>query len=519
MKITKYIILLLCVAFAAVGCYKDKGEYSTASWTSIVSVENMTIDGYEGGLYSFIEGDVISCSPTINFKSGVDESKILYRWVLGGDTISRSKELNWTVIYNPKIDPDRLQYLYLIIDNRATGEVWQQTFMDKSSTIGVKIIPARLPKVGVFVYEKADNTIEYGTVRGTSESKPQDYNTIYTDLYSYYNPSMVVPAPLAASTINGSMLFCHTNIAPDNGAIVSTSSTAGSKTLGQYMGSIAQQVFLGEPLKGDIKSVNTYLSGAKEMLVGTNLYVATSTNDAYIPVGLNTVPTKSDVEQIMTVNPDNNVLIFGIYRTTAGDIIYYPPAKMSKCTPLMDENGAALKADEIVGVFRQPKLQPTDKTKLFVATRKGAQYLLYEYNLTPYSSSSSADDAVFSSKTDVTAWAGGMNSSATWFTNSMEVPMNYIYIANGNKLWRTGSMTLAEPTAVKTFDDPISTISVVAPKLGSPTAEMYTAVFTYNAVRGESKLQFLDLRDEVIITYSEIETPIKGKVVKYIPVY
>ena len=54
-----------------------------------------------------------------------------------------------------------------------------------------------------------------------------------------------------------------------------------------------------------------------------------------------------------------------------------------------------------------------------------------------------------------------MSDDCKMFTNGVEVPLNYLYIAKGNDLWRTSYESQADPKAVKSFPAPITAAEVV----------------------------------------------------------
>ena len=72
---------------------------------------------------------------------------------------------------------------------------------------------------------------------------------------------------------------------------------------------------------------------------------------------------------------------------------------------------------------------------------------------------------------------------------------------------------------VKSFPAPISAVEVVitAPnKIDVDTKELYTAIFTYDAGTQTSKMYVLDARTDNLQAYSEVETAIPGKVIRYL---
>ena len=174
-----------------------------------------------------------------------------------------------------------------------------------------------------------------------------------------------------------------------------------------------------------------------------------------------------------------------------------------------------LKADRIIGVCRQPSF--IDKQlKMFVAVKSGSSYLLYTYT---YEQKTSGSDIItYVGKKDITSWAGGMSDDCTMFTNGVEVPLNYLYIAKGRDLWRTSYESQDAPQVAKSFPAPITAAEVVitAPNsISVNTKEVYTAVFTYDSSAKTAKMYVLDAKTDDLKAYSEVETAIPGKVVRY----
>ena len=227
MKTFKYLTVILAAALAATGCYDDEGSYYTGSWTEIAAVEGMSIPGTETAYFlNLVEDETLSINPTVRFNPGADTSQFAYHWVMGGDTIASGLKLDWTVTRTAKMefnDSGETSF-WLAIDNRESGENWLYYLQNESGTIlRVKISQTITPKIGVFVYEKEDGTVEWGSVKGTNASTPEAFTTLYTDLYARYNAPREIGGSVTGATFTGSKLIVYTDHAPDYGVIVETS--------------------------------------------------------------------------------------------------------------------------------------------------------------------------------------------------------------------------------------------------------------------------------------------------------
>ena len=520
MKSFKYLIFILAAAIAATGCYDDKGSYNTGSWTDIVSVEGMTLPGIESmNRLGLVEDEIFSLNPTVRFRQGVDESRITYDWILGGDTIASTLKLDWTVTRTEKMEFDATNMeakFWLAINNTATGESWRYYLRGSGNNLlKITIAQTITPKIGIFVYEKQDGTIEWGSVRGSNSAAPAAFTTLYTELYTRYNTSRKMEGSVAGATFNGGKLLVYTNHAPDYGAMIQTSET-GTYALGLFTGTISDEVFQGAP-DGVITDQAHYPGSMQEMLIGNSLFVAPG-NEIYQLILPNATPTQEGVAQIMGANPFTGKMHFSVQRTTTNELYYYRYNKNRGYLhqPLPDGNGATLKADKIIGVCRQPTL--IDKQlKMLVATKSGAAYWLYTYT---YEQKTSGNDIItFVSRKEITSWAGGMSDDCTLFTNAIEVPLNYLYIARGRDLWRTSYESQTDPQVAKSFPAPITAVRI-ATNVAEPVSdanELYLAVFTYDESTKTSKMYVLDGKAADLKAFSEVETPIPGKVVRYMP--
>ena len=518
MKILKYLTVILAAALAATGCYDDKGSYYTGSWTSIAAVEGMSIPGTETKAnIELIEDETLSLNPTVRFNPGVDASQFTYDWIMGGDTIASGLKLDWTVTRTEKMEFNNQGQtsFWLAINNKKSGENWCYYIQNTSGSIQkVTISQTVTPKIGVFVYEKEDGTIEWGSVKGSNAETPEAFTTLYTDLYTRYNTSRKIDGTVAGATYTGPKLIVYTNHAPDYGVIVETSES-GDYPMGFHMGTISDEVFQGAP-DGEIKGQGFYKGGMQEMLIGSSLFIAPS-NNAYQVILPGADPTQGNVVQTMGANPYANRMHFSVQRMTSDELWYYryDASRGYLRQILPDENGAVLKADRIIGVCRQPTF--TDKQiKMFVAVKSGSSYLLYTYT---YEQKTSGSDIItYVGKKDITSWAGGMSDDCTMFTNGVEVPLNYLYIAKGRDLWRTSYESQDAPQVAKSFPAPITAAEVVitAPNsISVNTKEVYTAVFTYDSSAKTAKMYVLDAKTDDLRAYSEVETAIPGKVVRY----
>ena len=518
MKIFKYLTVILATALAATSCYDDKGSYYTGSWTDIAAVEGMDIPGIGTNYYlNLVEEETLSLNPTIRFNPGVDASQFTYDWIMGGDTIASKLKLDWTVMRTNKMkfnDSGQATF-WLAINNPKSGENWRYYLQNESGNIlKVTITQTMSPKIGVFVYEKEDGSVEWGSVKGSNPATPEAFTTLYTDIYAHYNAPSKMEGSVVGAAYSGSQLIVYTDQAPNYGTLVQTSES-NTYPLGLSIGTVSELVFDGAP-NGVIKEQSHYKGLMQELLIGNSLFID-SANDIYQMILSGAEATQDNVEQIMGANPYINLMHFSIQRMTSGELWYYRYNEnrgyLRQILP--DENGAVLKADRIIGVCRQPSF--IDKQlKMFVAVKSGSSYLLYTYT---YEQKTSGSDIItYVGKKDITSWAGGMSDDCTMFTNGVEVPLNYLYIAKGRDLWRTSYESQNAPQVAKSFPAPITAAEVIMndPKsISNTSTELYTAVFTYDSSAKTAKMYVLDAKTDDLRAYSEVETAIPGKVVRY----
>lgn len=519
MKIFKYLTVTLAAALAATGCYNDKGSYYTGSWTDIAAVEGMSIPGIGTSYYlNLVEEETLSLNPTVRFNPGADASAFTYDWVMGNDTIASGLKLDWTVMRTSKMefnDSGQTSF-WLAINNPKSGENWRYYLQNETGNVlRVTITQTMSPKIGVFVYEKEDGSVEWGSVKGSNPATPEAFTTLYTDIFAHYNAPTKMEGSIVGTAFSGSQLIVYTDQAPDFGALIQTAES-GTNPLGISVGTVGDLVFDGMP-EGVIKEQSFYKGRMQELLIGNSLFIDSDDN-IYQMILSGAKATQDNVEQIMGANPYANRMHFSVQRLTSGELWYYRYDKnrgyLRQILP--DENGGTLKADRIIGVFRQPTF--IDKQiKMFVAVKSGAAYQLYTYT---YEQKTSGQDMItYVGKKDISGWTGGMSDDCTMFTNGVEVPLNYLYIAKGSDLWRTSYESLADPQVAKSFPAPITAAEVIVndpANISGSTKELYTAVFTYDAGAKTSKMYVLDARTDDLKAYSEVETAIPGKVVRYL---
>ena len=143
---------------------------------------------------------------------------------------------------------------------------------------------------------------------------------------------------------------------------------------------------------------------------------------------------------------------------------------------------------------------------------------MYIYSFVQYTATPHVIE--FKQAKDVTAWAGGMNKDAIWFTSVVPVGWNYAYIAKGKDLWRFSYEGLETPTVVKSFaDDIVEVVPVPKASLIGGDEELYTAVFTYNTGAKTSSMYTVNIRTEDVAEYSSCVGAVPGKVLMYIPYF
>lgn len=517
MKTGKYVTILLAWAFAATGCYEDKGSYFCGMWSAIEGIEGMTIPGTEE-VYTLdlVEEQPLALRPRVRFRPGVDASDFSFHWVMGGDTIASGLELDWIVERTNKMvfNSSNETTFWLAIDNAASGESWCYYLQNRSGTVlKVKIVQAITPKIGVFLYETQDGSVEWGSVKGSNAATPEAFRSLYTGIFERYNAPARIEGPVRGMTYASSSLIVYTDRSPAYGAIVQTSES-GSYPLGFMQGTVGELVFDGAP-EGAINGQSFYPGSMQELLIGSSLFVA-STGQPYQMILPGFEPTDTDVAQIMGAAPYMDLMHFSVLRRTSGEICYYRYTENRGyiCQPLPDGEGATLTADRIVGVCRQPS-RVEKALNLYVAVQSGEVCRLLTYT---YEQSGGGKDRIdFSAQRDISDWAGGMTGPCRMFTNSVEVPLNYLYIAKGRDLWRTSYASQEAPRIVRSFPAPIAVVEVVCdnPRQPAGAKELYTALFTCDEAAGVSKMYVLDAASDDAAILSEVETEIPGRVVAY----
>ena len=517
----KYIFITLALIIS-VSCYKDEGSYYNGDWTEIVSVENLTPEEFKD-LYTvtLVEDEMLKINPQITFKKGINPDDYTYNWVMGGDTISRTSELNWSVIRSSSMHAsyDGRFSLWLALESRLSGESWKLFLQNNNKTqIAFEISQSATPQIATFVYEKSDSSLEWGSIAGVSTTKPSDYSKLNVDMFERYNSTRKIKGTVVNAVSAGSSLIIYTNEAPDYGAMIQTSEK-GIRPLGAYISTVAEQVYQGSPA-GEVNGQNFYDENLQELLIGEDLYVAPTPSSPFQVIFPGDEPSLSDVSQTMGANPYLNSMHFSVLRKTNGELNYYTfnTAYALKNFPLLDEKGETLKADKIVGVLRQPTAI-SKKIKFFLVVRQATGYNLYTYYLEQFENGNA--DITYHSKKDVSTWAGGLNDDSQWMTNALEVPGNYMYIIQGANVYRTSYESQEEPIKVKSYNGEITYAAVVpnTTKMVGPVLEKYMVLFVYDADSASSTMHIINAQEATMPELSQPETPIPGKVVKYLPKY
>lgn len=522
-KINRFICVLLVAVVGFVGCYEDKGSYDNKDWTDFVTITGIEIPGSSYGRVTLSEGEVLSINPTVEYKAGVNPADFEFNWVMGGDTIASTLNLAWT------ITPTNIEllsgeaYFWLAIGNKVTGENWKcyATSNDGYYMVKVKITPTAMPLIGVMVYEKADGTLEWGSIQGSNPAQPQNFTTILTDMYNRYNPTRTIQGPFVGATLDVSQLSIYTNAAPDYGVMIQTTNTGGFP-FGNYMGTIQDQTFTSTPTAA-INAKNGYYNSMQEILIGNELFLLPMTSSyPYQLLDPNSTGSESGVAQVIGALPYTRNAHVTLQRMTNGDVYYYTYSESRGYMrqAVTDGGSGTLNVDEIVGLFREPTAINASEQNLrfFVVGRKGTTYTLYTYAYVQYTATPHTIE--FRQAKDVTAWAGGMTKDAIWFTSVIPVGWNYAYIAKGKDLWRYSYEGMETPTVVKSFaDDIVAVVPVPKASLISGDEELYTAVFTYNTSAKTGSMYVVNIRTENVTEYSSCVGAIPGKVLKYIPYF
>src|SRR5699024_10746797 len=94
---------------------------------------------------------------------------------------------------------------------------------EDGNILKVTITQTMSPKIGVFVYEKDDSSVEWGSVKGSNPATPEAFTTLYTDIYAHYNAPSKMEGSVVGAAYSGSQLIVYTDQAPNYGTLVQTS--------------------------------------------------------------------------------------------------------------------------------------------------------------------------------------------------------------------------------------------------------------------------------------------------------
>ena len=524
MKVIKdFICMSFVLMLIITGCYEDKGSYNYSEWTGIDSVTGVEIPGSSYGRISLSEGELLEIDPKITFKEGTNPNDFEYAWVMGGDTIGTSLKLSWEVAFGNIEFLSGEAYFWLAIRNKVTGESWKHyaTSNNGAYMVKVKIVPTAIPLIGVMIYEKADGTLEWGSIKGSNRATPQQFTTIFTEMFKRYNSDKVIKGPFVGATFDTKQLSIYTQD-PDGYGTMIQAADGQTYPFGQVMGSVQSLTFTEKPT-AVVKAKNAYFNHMQEILIGNELFLSTMNSDyPYQLINPNSPGEETGVEQVIGALPYNRNAPVTLQRLTDGSIYYYfyNANRGYSRQPLFDANGEVVKLDKMIGLYHEPTGLSNTKLKFFLVGKKGNEYKMYIYE---YQQFAGATDIIsYLSAKDVTQWAGGMSDNAIWFTTVLPVGWNYAYIAKGKDLWRYSYEGLETPTIVKSFPDDIVTV-VPTPNASlfgnDESNELYTAVFTYNSTTQTGSMYIINPRTTVVEEFASSEDSIPGKVLMYLPYF
>lgn len=120
MKYRNYL-LVLSLLLIGISCAKDKGNYDYSS------INDVTIKEFNKGKpYITTFGKILEIEPDMEFKLVKDESAFSYLWIIGKDSVSTQRNLNYTI-------PDRSAYGKIecsyVVENKSNGMKYFMRFI------------------------------------------------------------------------------------------------------------------------------------------------------------------------------------------------------------------------------------------------------------------------------------------------------------------------------------------------------------------------------------------------------
>lgn len=514
------LMALLAMLFIS-SCYKDKGEYFTSNWGSIDSISKLELPGAG----SVFEGDQLVLDPHITYGEKVVQSDFDYYWIVGNDTISTQKKLDWTVDAVSGMSSEGEAFIYLVITSKDNGEEWiVYPSGNVNQPLTLKINLADAPQIGTIVYEKNDGTIEWASIKGTKQDfKDKSYSklSLRTELYKKYN-SAPLEGKVLSATNNDKDLIIYTDNNFDYGRfirIVESKNSTPYYPFGKSHSTVNEEILSFAPAGGkyNLSSVNYFYSIFQTALLNNQFYITQASGEyPYIkldPAGTGVV---EDVTQVaFPVPATSSGGFFGLIRFNDNAV------KMFKYTAagIFSLASGPLKSidiDDITGLFCQAPITNTYTTMgVFVVGKKGDNYKLYHYTV---SSNATNTNTTFKSEIDITSW---VDNNSIWFgtpSGTSGSILNPAFFTKGNALYRLNYNGFgAGPIKVSTFDAPVVDaipVSSLYRDVDIPNS-LYTMILTYDEAKGTSSCYLLDVHSGEVLTSFIGEIP--GKAKKYLP--
>lgn len=514
-------ITLLVVALGATSCYKDKGEYFTGKWSSIKSVTKLELPG--GGVV--FEGDRLAINPVVEYAEGYGPADFDFSWIIGTDTVARQLDLDWTVGVVSGMNTSGEAFVLLSIRNKRNGEVWSvYPPGNVNQPLSLRINLADAPQIGAIVYEKADGTVEWASIKGTKQDfkdKSLGQISLRTELLQKYNPSVKIRGKVISALMNDKDLVVYTDDVNDKGMLVRVTEAKNSVPyypFGKAFGTVSEEIFSSDIVtSSSLKSVDHFYGIFQSALINDNFFITQASAEyPYIMLDPSKAGVIEGVSQVSYPVPATSTGgFFGLirYNNNAVRMFKYTPAGAFY---LATGALASMDLEEITGVFSQAPVTNTYTTmNFFVAGKKGSSSYLYNYTV---SSSASNVSATYKSKMDITSL---VDDNTIWFgtpSGTSSSILNPAFFTRQNQLYRINYSALAaQPVLTNTFDAPVTFALPVsaAYNLADIPNSLYTLVLTYNENTNTSSCYLLDVHSGQTLVSFVGEIP--GKAIKYIP--
>lgn len=500
-----FYFIIIAIILTQTACLDDKDSFATRDFEHIMSVNGL--QPASGKSHILYMGDYLQLKPDIVYSADSHTDDYVYRWIIGRDTVSREKELNWLITRPQHYEDQKTIPGVLIIRNVVNGLEFRETFSME--------IYSNLSPTYIAVYETT-NGIDWLSLQG----KPEAFTRLSQGMNAMVNGAdKPIKGKFRGVMVARTEFALFTDESPNYGCTVSLLNDDDEADfnlpIGEIVAPLRGRVYLGTETKLNFHSVRYCEGGTRFLILNDNLYAFNGTEKRLLIFDDQTYLKSRNVAQIIASKQFMRYKKANLIRYKDNTISCFHEYNLPEEQIFMND-GKAFKLDTIYGMFTESTGKASKQPyKMYIIGKESGRNNLYEFNVT-----------YGTTNFKVPTWSKTIplpdqvvNEATNWFGAFSQ---RYGFYVTKNAIYKFDYLNITsfapEPTPFKSF--PVNyEIVEIYPQIGGTglkDADGYTVVYLYDKLKNTTTIHVYDtVTGETVNEYTDAIPGLGKDFIKY----